>query len=97
MVRGVDGVASVGRRTQAQAVQHGLLRIERARAARVFRLVGSRVRGADGVQVPHRLRLRVDDVKTAAGRHAAGHHPARVRDDDEVFGVLDAADEIQST
>ena len=40
----------------------------------------------DGVEVPHRLRLCVHEVQAAAGRHAARHHPSRVRDEHEVFG-----------
>ena len=68
-------------------MQHSLFGVERTGTARVFRLVGARVRGASGVQVPHSLPLGVHDVKAAAGRHTAGHHPATVRDDDQIFGV----------
>ena len=46
VVRRVDGVAAVARCAQAQAMQHRLFGIERTGTARVFRLVGARVRGA---------------------------------------------------
>src|SRR5678815_1344280 len=97
MVRRIDGVTAIGSRPQAQAVKQRLLRVERTRAARVFRLVGTYGRSAGGVKIPHALGLSVDEMQAAAGSHSARHHPARVRNDDESLGVLDTADERQPT
>ena len=87
VVRRVHGVAATRGGSKAQSMQQCLLRIERARAGRVFRAIRTRRCGAHGIQVLDGLRLSIDEVQSAARRHAAGQHPPRVRDHDQIFGV----------
>src|SRR5882724_10605073 len=97
MVRGVQGVSSCLRRTQAQAVQHHLLRIGRPRTTSEPGFVCSRTGHTGAEQTPRRLCLRVDKVQPTSCCHAAGDQPARTRNEHEILCGLQSANEAQST